>query len=366
MKHLEEKRVSPSVIHGILDILDEKSKVRMSKDKMRKVKIENLMIRAYLDCPTMGYADCLKEVKLHLPDYSAEDSPIRERAETMRISEKELRAELSQWAFRVIGLIYEGMAGNKDAIKKAEEMVAGQYSDKGVYHQTQEQFVLNGLVCSIPQLADSPARDQVLELGRKYCIVCLRYIIRSISFDIGADDLDPEIEKMTDLNELRRKVYLARTQLKEYKELVEAADAEFDNKLEALHQQERIAFFTSLNNEKYGYLIDSLYLQKKACMECKRTGQHLPFILEGVPAFTDRLLSFLKDSGVVPASRYEPNSLQRLTLEQMRDCRFEPHPARQTAIRRDEVLTVRVVSSGWRLNDVIISLPLLQEELSDI
>ena len=199
-------------------------------------------------------------------------------------------------------------------------------------------------------------------LQNEYTENDVQIILNSIAYDIAESKGDTEIEQMTDISALRREVYLARKELQEYRELVEAADADFEDKLEELKQQEIASFFSALNNEKYGFLIDSLYLQKRACMDLKKSGEKLPYSLEGVPAFMDRLLSFLRDAGISPASRFAPHSTQKLTLEQMQGCRFEPLPERKAPIKEGEAVIVNVLSSGWKLGNTVISYPVLQED----
>ena len=316
MNILKRKNVSERIVKSVLDIVNEKSKTELSSEKLRKiVKLENLMIRAYLNDPAINYAVCRKTVQPY-----------------------------------------------EEAIKNANAMIAGKYSEAAKYHYAQEQIVLVAMFECIPELADKAERDAILKLGRKYCRVCLKNILNSIAYDIAESKGDTEIEQMTDISALRREVYLARKELQEYRELVEAADADFEDKLEELKQQEIASFFSALNNEKYGFLIDSLYLQKRACMDLKKSGEKLPYSLEGVPAFMDRLLSFLRDAGISPASRFAPHSTQKLTLEQMQGCRFEPLPERKAPIKEGEAVIVNVLSSGWKLGNTVISYPVLQED----
>lgn len=366
MNILKKKNVPERIINSILDIVNEKSKTEMTSEKMRKtVKLENLMVRAYIGNPAINYAVCRKTVQPFIPEWYLEDGDIKERADRMKLSERTVRSEIAAWANKVVELIYNGMAGDMDSIKAAETMVDGKYSDTEKYHYTQEQFVLATMFESIPELIDREERDEILKLGRKYCQLCLKSILSSITYDIAEVNGEPEIEQMTDISALRREVYLARKELQEYRELVEAADADFEDKLEELKKQEIASFFSALNNEKYGFLIDSLYLQKKACMDLKKNGEKLPYAAEGIPAFMDRLLGFLRDAGISPASKFAPHSTQKLTLEQMEGCRFEPFPERKTPIKEGEVVTVKVISSGWKLGDTVISYPVLQEDYSD-
>lgn len=363
MPMLKKKNVADRVIKSILDIVNEKSKTEFLSEKLRKrTKLENLMIRAYVQDPTIHYAVCRKTVQPFIPEYRLEDADIRIRAESCELSERAVRVDLVDWTMKVVEQIYNGMAGDAEAIQKADAMVAGKYTRYEKRNPAKEQFILAAMFACIPELAGKAEKDELLKLGRKYSVVCLKNILNSIAYDIAESSGSPEIEQMTNLAALRREVYLARKELQEYRELVEAADADFEDKLEELKQQEIVSFFSALNNEKYGYLIDSLYLQKKACMDLKKNGEKLPYAVEGVPAFMDRLLSFLRDAGITPASKFAPHSMQKLTLEQMEGCRFEPLPERTVPIKAGEPVTVKVLSSGWKLGEAVISYPVLQED----
>lgn len=366
MKLLEKRNVKSGIKDNILEIVLEKSKVPLSSDKMKKhVGLENLMIRAYLEDPMMNYASCRKAVQPDLEGMFLDDGIIRRRAEEMKLSERSTRSALSEWAGEVVEKIYEGMAGSKEALTEAVDMVAGRYSSDERYHFAQEQFVLHGMFERIPQLRESEGRNAILKLGRRYCKICLSLILNSIEYDISSHDEEDTMELITDPTQLRREIYLARKELSDYRELVAAADAEFEDKLEELKQQEIVSFFSSLNNEKYGFLIDSLYLQKMACDEIRKSGEKIPYLLDGIPPFLTNLLGFLIDSGISPASRFAPHSTQYLTLEMMVGCRFEPLPERTEPIKEGEVVKVKVVSAGWKYGNSVISYPILQEDYSN-
>ena len=58
MNILKRKNVSERIVKSVLDIVNEKSKTELSSEKLRKiVKLENLMIRAYLNDPAINCAE---------------------------------------------------------------------------------------------------------------------------------------------------------------------------------------------------------------------------------------------------------------------------------------------------------------------
>ena len=362
MKMIENKRVSDKVISGIMGCVMERTKEPIKDShKRNRAKLTNLMVFAYLRDPEMRFGDCRAAVQPDIPEMRLEDSDIRSRADYNDLLSVGVRCDLVKWAHEVVQNIYLGMSGDGTALAKARRMLESAY-DGGKKHVCQNNMVLFGMFEWIPQLADRTEKENLLLLGHRFSRLCLMSILDSVEYDITAADDSSDIDKIADVAALRREVHLARNELKEYRSLVEAADAEFENKLEEVTRQELTGFFSALNNEKYGYLIDSLYLQKKACTELARSGERLPYLVEGVPVFFDRLLSFLKDSGIAPVSRFAPHSKQQLTVAEMEGYRFEPHPERTEPIKPGEKITVKVISSGWKYGDIIISNPVLQEE----
>ena len=99
MNILKRKNVSERIVKSVLDIVNEKSKTELSSEKLRKiVKLENLMIRAYLNDPAINYAVCRKTVQPYIPECYLEDGDINARAESMKLSERSVRSEIMAWS----------------------------------------------------------------------------------------------------------------------------------------------------------------------------------------------------------------------------------------------------------------------------
>lgn len=360
----QKKPINDQILRNVLDIVREKGKDELaSEEKRNTARLQTEMLRVYLKDPAINYSACRKIVQTMIPEVHLSDTNIRIHAERMRISERTVRAKLIEWAIQVTEQIREGMTGDGEAIDKAKTMILEKFSPSEKHrHDMQNAVVLTALFEFIPELAVSEERNDIPKFGKTYRNVCLKNILDSIAYDIAESNVDPEIEKLTNVGDLRKKIYMARNELQEYRSLVEAAYYERDSKLEEFKHQEIASFFSALNDEQHGYLIDSLYLLKKACAEYKKSGEVFPYLLEGIPAFFDRLLGFLCEAGISPACKFAPHSIQKLTLDQMDGCRFEPLPERKTPIKEGEAVTVKVISSGWKYGETVISYPVLQEE----
>jgi hypothetical protein len=365
MKVLETRPVKENVLKNIKGMIEEKSKLRLkNEDANRKAAIENLVVFNFLQNPLATDWECCKSIMDAYPDLCATEDDVRGAYGYLRVNDRNFRKALSDWAYDFAQKVYEGMAGDVSSIENAlkTDSQKCELNGKIIGFALKKRVGLMSLFSFIPHLNSSEMKSKVMGFGKEFCCESLRSILRSIKADITESFDDPEIEGMTDVKELRRKIYLSRQELEEYRSLVAAADAEFENKLEELKQQEIMSFFSALNNEKYGYLLDSVYLQWKACGEVRRNGEKLPYVLEGVPAFFDRFMQFIRDVGISPVTKCAPNSTQNLTLAQMEGFSFEPSDKRTKPVREGEHVKVKVVSSGWKLGNAIISNPVIHEE----
>ena len=367
MNTMFSRRAVPDVsVQHIVEIIDEYSAVPIRSDKTQKMALtENLLVLNYLHAPEMPYAECLAAIQPDCP-YPIEPSYLRRIAEENHLDHPGVRVALAEWAYRTAELLYAGMAGDSAAFEQAMHCAESSCLENDrCPHSMQSRFLLFAMFEFIPELHEHPSCLNLRKLGRKYCRVCLNQALNSLAFDLRSADSASDPIPGKDNNtpdQLRREVYLAKRELEEYKKMVESADTDFETRLESRCREEIAEFFRSLNDPRYGHLIDSVYLQNRACTEFRRNGETLPYLLEGVPGLLERMLRFFRDSAIAPACKFPPNSLQKLTVQQMEGCQFEPLPTRTVPLTRDSVVTVRVISSGWRYGDTVISSPILREE----
>ena len=359
-KLLPKKNIPQGKIDVVLDIPREKAVDDWRHDKRKAVVVENLMVREYVAEPSATFAECRKAIQPFCPEYRLDDLFISKHAEAIKMKNIAVREAVADWAYGVTKLIYDGMAGDTEALNRVKTLLKNPYDPKAEdKHRIQERAVFFAMFEFIPELRNSRMYDDILFIGKKYINIFLNKIVDVLTFDAGTAEKD---EKPVNIEELKREIYLARNELAEYKALVEAEDAEYDDKIEELKRQEISSFFSALNNERYGFIIDTVYLLNRACSELRKRNIELPFSVQGVPALLDRMMRFFKDSGISPVSRFVPHSEQMLTLSQMEGCRFEPSSSRTKPIGEGEKVRVTVLSSGWKYGDIIISQPVLHEK----
>lgn len=361
---LAPRKIPQKTINEIFGITKEKATDSWQNKNIRKIVIiENLMLRAYIKDPSLNVSDCRFKIQNFCPEYRLDNGFLIQHVGILGLESPEVRQKMSEWAYDITKLIYAGMAGDKNALKKAKALIKEPYcAERRKLHTAQERMIFFSMFEYIPELRKSPLYDGVMFIGKKFVGILLNRIISVLLLYADKTEADSTPES---IEELKREVYLARSELAEYKALIEEEDAEYEDKIEELTFQNISSFFSALNNEKYGFIIDTVYLLNKACIELKKDNRTLPFSVQGVPAFLDRLLRFFKDSGISPVCKYAPHSVVLLTLDEMDGFNFEPSPSRKKPIAPGEKVRVTVFSAGWKYKDVVISPPVLHEIDSD-
>jgi len=353
----ESKNISRELLETIIALIGEKAVDNWRNKSTRDIVVlDNLMVRQYVIDPECRYSVCRKAIQPFCPEIYLQDSMIARRAEMIRLDRTSTRTALTEWAYKVAFIIYEGMTGNEGAVKQADELLHKPYNGEK-RHMRQSCAVLFSMFEFIPELRNSDIYENVIYIGERNVVELLNKIIKLLSVRETSSDNNTAPGKIDWESEAER----VRNELEEYRRLVEEADAEFEDKLEELKNQELSSFFAGLNNEKYNFLIDTAYTLLGKCKTLRRNGTALPYDIQGLPAFLDRMVKFLMDSGISPASKFRPGSELDLTLAEMEGCRFEPDPFREAPVGENERVHVMVYSAGWKYRDVDISRPVLYE-----
>lgn len=359
MIRLNQRNVPEQIVDKICQVVSVRSAKEMNNNNKRTAaKIDNLMVRTYLHKPETGYSACAKSIAAKIPEYQITNESIKERLLKMGIDDRNTRAERNEWALEFANLTYAAMEGDVQSLHRAKQALAKNHRGHFLL------YAINSLFEYVPQLAERPERDLLLKLGNRYAYLCLKDILECITNEIGASSESAGADT-DDAAVLKLQLEDARRELREYREFVEAADSEFDDKLEEIKSREFTDFFSALNNEKYGRLLDALYRNRKLCMEFKRSGGEIPYVLQGLPTFLSKLSMFFKDMGIVPATPFEVNSIREMTRAEMEGYSYDTESDEALPVAVDEKVRVKVYSPGWKYGDSVISLPDIKEFSDD-
>lgn len=132
---------------------------------------------------------------------------------------------------------------------------------------------------------------------------------------------------------------------------------EFDEKIRESHQNEMIEFFSLLNSEKYGCILDAVLSVRNGVRKLRKENVQLPPEIGGLLILIERLAHFIRDNKINPILK--PGSVQDMRFDEVEACDYEGSPFDTT----DQIKHVKVLSPGWfyQNKDVQIARPRLKE-----
>jgi hypothetical protein len=169
------------------------------------------------------------------------------------------------------------------------------------------------------------------------------------------------IEEKLSIEQLKRKVNLLESRLERTSLMMKELENDFASQLDATKTQELTQFFSSLNSEKYGFILDELLLLRRGVDELRKNNYEVPQELNGVLIMIKKLIQFIRDSHINPIMKV--NSINSVTAADIEFCNYEGTPFSSN----DEVKQVKVVSPGWIFSDkdIQISIPHVKEITND-
>ena len=166
------------------------------------------------------------------------------------------------------------------------------------------------------------------------------------------------IEKKISYEQAVRKAIQLEHSLERTDAMLQELQDEFDEKIEESRIKELTDFFSRLNSEKYGYLLDELLAVRKGIDRLKKENFELPVEINGLLIMVRKLIQFVRDSHIEPIMKVD--SIKKVRVADVAFCNYEGTPFQDG----NEEKTVRVISPGWvyKDKDLQISRPKIKEE----
>lgn len=152
-----------------------------------------------------------------------------------------------------------------------------------------------------------------------------------------------------------------RKSLQRSRELLGKLQDDFEERLEESKAEERERFFSKLNDERYGYILDLLAIAQDGFCRLREKGGVVPTEVKSTQTLVRRLLSFVEDCGVVPMT--EIGEVREVGIKDMDSLNFEGDPFDKA----DQRKMVEVISPGWKIedSDIVISYPRVREIIKE-
>ncbi|MBR4383936.1 MAG: hypothetical protein IKP64_10305, partial [Selenomonadaceae bacterium] len=274
----------------------------------------------------------------------------------LHLSYQSKRAELFDWAAETVDAFIKALESHSQ--KDFEAFIA--LRDKKIVNRDGDPFKIQIRVACLmlyvkhPELDKGDDSDIIEKFGNahmKYFFFDVVDFLRNICINHkrgGRGD-----KKDSD----RERVELLETMLNRSDMMLKDLQDEFDEKIRESHQNEMIEFFSLLNSEKYGCILDAVINVRNGVRKLRKENVQLPPEIGGLLILIERLAHFIKDNKINPILK--PGSVQDMRFDEVEACDYEGSPFEST----DEIKRVKVLSPGWfyQNKDVQIARPRLKE-----
>ena len=310
------------------------------------------------DAEPREYADKLNEiVGSDLRGYD-----IIRQFRKFHISHRQKRRELLDWADELAKLLIQALNSSDpdDYLRFKTQRKADVLTQEGSRYKLQERIGVLMIYCKHPELdiyndlkllehfKNAYANDFLDDLTdalARYCNAIKRPSRGSKNkATVSAEDANYEIEHL-------------KTLLERNERLTQALQDEFEESLRESKTKELTEFFSRLNSEKYGCILDGLLSVRKGVNTLKKNHYELPPELSGLFIITQKLIQFVRDSHIDPIMKLDDEKIVKAS--DIEFCDYEGTPFAD----KDDEKIVRVISPGWMYTDkdIQIARPKIKE-----
>lgn len=321
--------------------------------------LENRVIKLFCEDKTLTPRLCADEMNArYKTDLYNED--IIKILKSSRLSHQQKRAELIDWAAEIIETFARALESRKQ--KDYDDFVALRgkviHTRENERYKIQERIACLMLYVKHPELDSGTDAETLEKFGNVYmkhflydASDFLKNICGKTKGGAKGDKKDSQQDKIELLENM-----LNRSDM-----LLKDLQDDFDARIKQSHQDDLVEFFSRLNSEKYGCILDAVLSARNGVRQLRKEKVQLQPEIGGLFILIERLAQFIRDSEINPIMK--PGSVKDMRLDEVEACDYEGSPFLNTT----EVKRVKVLSPGWvyKNKDVQISRPRLKEVVGE-
>lgn len=321
--------------------------------------LENRVIKLFCEDKTLTPRLCADEMNArYKTDLYNED--IVKILKATRLSYQQKRADLIDWAEEMIRVFAHALESRKQTDFDDFLALRGKtvYARDNERYKIQERVVCIMLYVKHPELDTGTDADTLEKFGNVYMKHLLYDVTDFLKNICGKTKGGAKGDKK---DQQQDKIELLENMLNRSDMLLKDLQDEFDARIKQSHQDDLVEFFSRLNSEKYGCILDEVLNARNGVRQLLKDKVQLPPEISGLFILIQRLAQFIRDSEINPIMK--PGSVKDMRLNEVESCDYEGSPFLDTA----EVKRVKVLSPGWvyKNKDVQISRPRLKEVVGE-
>ena len=317
--------------------------------------MENRIIKIFCEEKTFGPRQCAAEMNDRYGTDMDNEFVIR-ILKANRLSYQVKRAELLNWAEETIDTFARALESH--STKDFEEFIA--LRNRSVQTRDDERYKIQERIACLMFYVKLPELDSGndAETLEKFGNVYMKHFLFDISDFLRNICIRPKGSSKDDKKDSRQdKIELLENMLNRSDMLLKDLQDEFDARIKQSHQDDLVEFFSRLNSEKYGCILDEVLSARNGVRQLRKKNIQLPPEIGGLFILIERLAQFIRDSEINPILK--PGAVKDMRLDEVESCDYEGSPFLNTT----EVKRVKVLSPGWvyKNKDVQIARPRLKE-----
>lgn len=345
-------------IENLHKCIDRKSR-NLSSSSYDTYIMENRIIKLFCGDKTLTPRGCAEEMNDRYKTSLNGEDVIR-LLKANRLSYQVKRGELIDWAAKTIDSFAKALESRKQ--KDFDEYLAL----RGTVIQTRddERYKIQDRIACLmlyvrhPELDSGDDSDTLEQFGNvymKHFLIDATELLKNLCVKHKGGSRGEKRDSQQD------KIELLENMLNRSDILLKDLQDEFDARIKQSRQDELVEFFSRLNSEKYGCILDAVLSVRNGVRQLRRDRIQLQPEIGGLLILIERLAQFIRDSEINPILK--PGSVQNMRLDEVETCDYEGSPF----LNATEIKRVKVLSPGWvyKTKDVQISRPRLKEVVGE-
>ena len=346
------------LIENLHKSVERKSK-NLSATAYDEYILENRILKILCEDKTLGPRQCAAEMNARYKTDMDNEDVIR-LLKANRLSYQAKRAELLNWAQDTIDTFAKALETHSQ--KDFEEFIA--LRNRTIQTRDNERYKIQERIAAIMFYVRLPELDSGndAETLEKFGNVYMKHFLYDVSDFLRNICTRPKGKDKVDKKDSQDdKIELLENMLNRSDMLLKDLQDEFDARIKESHQDDLVEFFSRLNSEKYGCILDEVLSARNGVRQLRKKNIQLPPEIGGLFILIEKFAQFIRDSEINPIMK--PGATQEMRLDEVESCDYEGSPFLNTT----EVKRVKVLSPGWvyKNKDVQISRPRLKEVVSD-
>ena len=317
--------------------------------------LENLVIKVFCEETMFDPYRCAEMINSRY-DRNLSGDRIIQTMRFINLNYREKRLELFDWATKTMDAFVKALKThepedfNEFLTLRKKELINGE----GGRYRIQERVCCIMLFVKHPELSTGKDAETIERFGNAFMrsiFVEVVDFLRNIC--IGRRGNGSRGER----NSKQEKIERLENMLNRSDMLLKDLQDEFDSRIKESHQDDMVEFFSQLNSEKYGCILDEVLSVRNGVRQLRKKNIQLPPEIGGLFILIERLAQFIRDNEINPILK--PGVVQDMRLAEVESCDYEGSPF----LNASEVKRVKVLSPGWvyRNKDVQIARPRLKE-----